>query len=428
MDVKSVANHFDTRRHAVIRVVWLTTVSITIGLAGLGVYVNYRALQFVCYEPATCVQLQLNAEAAQILSTVGVTLQTYATFIVIIGSVQLIVPLLAAVLIFIRKSSDWLALLLSFGLVMICGYVFVGTGFTLARVYPQWTIPLLLWDCVGLITLFTLYFVFPDERFVPAWTRWLVLPMACVVIVSWLTIAPLYSTPKIFFFSRPIAPAVAFFAGGVALLAQVYRYRHAQALQRQQIKWVIFGLFAPITGGATVLLIAIAPEPISSLFGVIAPLVATSFSISLPLALTFSILRFHLWDIDIIIRRTLIYAVLTTILAAVYFGSVVLVQQLIRAATGQSSDLAIVISTLAIAALFTPLRRRTQAIIDRRLYRRKYDTEKTLAAFGQNLRNETDLETLKTQLIGVVQETLQPSKVTLWIREVDSPAVRSIVK
>ncbi len=146
------------------------------------------------------------------------------------------------------------------------------------------------------------------------------------------------------------------------------------------------------------------------------------------MALTFSILRFHLWDIDIIIRRTLIYAVLTTILAAVYFGSVVLVQQLIRAATGQSSDLAIVISTLAIAALFTPLRRRTQAIIDRRLYRRKYDTEKTLAAFGQNLRNETDLETLKTQLIGVVQETLQPSKVTLWIREVDSPAVRSIVK
>jgi hypothetical protein len=122
----------------------------------------------------------------------------------------------------------------------------------------------------------------------------------------------------------------------------------------------------------------------------------------LSLAIGVAILRHRLWDIDIIIRRTLIYSVLTGILAAVYFGSVVLMQQSFRSVTGQSSDLAIVLSTLAIAVLFTPLRRRIQNIIDRRLYRRKYDAEQVIAQFNATLRDEVDIETLKANLIDVV--------------------------
>jgi hypothetical protein len=134
-----------------------------------------------------------------------------------------------------------------------------------------------------------------------------------------------------------------------------------------------------------------------------------------------AILRHRLYDIDIIIRRTLIYAILTGILAAVYFGGIVLTQQLFRAATGQSSDLAIVVSTLLIAALFTPVRRRVQDAIDRRLYRRKYDVEKTLTDFQKNLREDVDMETLKANLVGVVSDTMQPSSVRLWVKKEGQP-------
>ncbi len=137
----------------------------------------------------------------------------------------------------------------------------------------------------------------------------------------------------------------------------------------------------------------------------------------LPLAISIAILRHKLYDIDIIIRRTLIYTVLTNILGVVYFGGIVLTQQVFRALTGQSSELAIVASTLLIAALFAPLRRRVQDVIDRRLYRKKYDAEKVLADFQKNLRDEVDMETLKANLIGVLDDTMQPTRIALWVKE-----------
>jgi hypothetical protein len=202
-------------------------------------------------------------------------------------------------------------------------------------------------------------------------------------------------------------------------VSMVLRFRRSRGEEREQIKWIAFAaslmaiLFLVGFGGS--LLAQGAGEPLW--LKVLSDAVSLSY-VGVPVAVGFAVLRYRLYDIDVIINRTLVYGALTAMLALVYFGGVATTQTIFRALTGQEQQpqLAIVASTLIIAALFNPLRRRIQAFIDRRFYRRKYDAAKTLAAFSAKLRDETDLDTLRDDLVGVVMETVQPAHVSLWLR------------
>ncbi len=200
-----------------------------------------------------------------------------------------------------------------------------------------------------------------------------------------------------------------------AAASLLLRLRHTKGLERQQIKWLAFaGAVAAIGGPITYVG---GPAVMSMLWvqQVGLALIVVGFA-GVPIAMSIAILKYRLYDIDILINRTLVYGTLTAMLAALYFGAVVLLQRVFVILTGQKSTLAVVASTLVIAALFNPLRRRVQAFVDRRFYRRKYDAVKTLEAFSAKLRDETNLDALSDDLLGVVRETMQPAHVSLWLR------------
>jgi hypothetical protein len=199
----------------------------------------------------------------------------------------------------------------------------------------------------------------------------------------------------------------------VSLVSLVLRFRRSRREERQQIKWVAY---AAALIAAYLLVDSIFGEALDP----ISPILSAIFFGSLWVAIGVAILKYRLYNIDLLINRTLVYGALTAILAAVYFGGIVVLQRLFVVLTGGKSTLAVVASTLVIAALFNPLRRRIQSFIDRRFYRRKYDVTKTLETFSAKLREETDLDALSDDLVGVVRETMQPAHVSLWLRP-DSP-------
>jgi hypothetical protein len=265
-------------------------------------------------------------------------------------------------------------------------------------------------------------YLFPDGRFVPRWTRWVVL-----VWIVWQV--PRYFFPDWYLNPDPytwhdlINTAVWLGALGTAIFSQVYQYRRtASPAQRQQIKWVVFGISSALAMfiGISVTLGLFASEPMSSA-SLLAYLIGdTLFSyltiLLIPISIGVAVLRYHLYDIDIIINRTLVYVTLTVILAVSFEGAIVVLQYLFRVLIHQESEIAVVASTLAIAATFEPLRRRIQGFVDRSFYRRKYDARKTLENFSARLRNETDLDALNRELLGVIRETMQPAHVSLWLR------------
>jgi hypothetical protein len=201
---------------------------------------------------------------------------------------------------------------------------------------------------------------------------------------------------------------VSFVFLGIGLLgslgAVIVRFLRSRGIERTQMKWLVYTAIV----GMVPLVFLPQDSPVQQISFRLLP-------VAFAAAITIAILRYQLFDIDVIIRKTVVYAVLTALLALVYFGVVVLLQSILEAVSGQQSAISIVVSTLVIAALFAPLRRRVQDFIDRRFYRRRYDAEKTLAAFAEFVRDETDMEALTAELLRVTEETMQPEQATLWL-------------
>jgi hypothetical protein len=333
-----------------------------------------------------------------------------------------IVYFAVGLVLFWRKSSDRFVLLLSLGLVLVGGVFFGPFPTALLQWNWGWAFPTSFLEFLAGATLIFGY-TLPDGHFVPRWTRWLAF--------GWITISlgtnlPVASSGAFYpwnWWSSPLFTLVqiAFYCS--LALALLYRYRWVSTpVQRQQIKWVVFAsTIVVIEVTAANLVLSVVPSyfpelVLSTQFNQLVRLVTYILAVLIPLSIGIAILRYRLWDIDILIHRTLVYGTLTVILAVVYFGLIIGLQALLRGIISQDNGVAIVLSTLAIAALFQPLRQRIQRIIDRRFYRNKYDAARTLAAFSATLRNEVDLATLSEDLVAVVQETMQPAHVSLWLR------------
>jgi len=305
--------------------------------------------------------------------------------------------------------------------------------------YPVWIDALIQWLWVPPVGLLGIYMIllFPDgklpsRRWRPlAWFSGAVMVLASVALTF--APGPLEGHPGV---RNPFGleghPMLAQVLPGVIALLPIcilasavslfWRYRHSGGEVRQQIKWVAFAAsFVGVMYLSAMVIGLFAPEAtlgsgdVSLLGDILLDAVLLSYA-GVPIAVGFAVLKYRLYDIDFLINRTLVYGALTATLVAVYVGSIVVFQGFLRALTGQESQLAIVASTLAVAALFNPLRYRIQAFIDRRFYRRKYDAAKTLEAFSAKLRDETDLKALENDLVGVVRETMQPAHVSLWLR------------
>ena len=400
----------------VARAVWLVLTTVSLGLFALSLVPGYRLLRTVCGQ-RPCGPEQLSAEGARTVEKLGLSLDLYAAYNLALVLVFALVFCGLAFVLFWRRSDDFIALYTSLTLVLTGVFLPEWTAELLLPLYPVLRPLLAFLTSATFCTLFILFYIFPNGRFVPRWTRWTAVVWVGVQVAN-------YALPR-----SPLAPAnwpalaVGLFAAALVctcLFAQLYRYlRVSGPVERQQTKWVVLGLVTMI---ALFVLVSLPPLFEPSLdrpgrpYDLILDLVSFFAAMLVPLTLGVAILQRRLFDVDLLINRALVYGLLTTTLVALYLVVVVALQMLINALSGQESQLAVVASTLVIAALFNPIRRRIQILIDRRFYRRKYDAARTLEAYARGLREETDLQQLSGTLLSVVEKTVQPEHASLWLR------------
>ncbi len=430
--LRSVASAQTTlrgRRLLAARTVWIIATALVVGVYVAAVYIAYAKYRTICEAGTGCGPYwYLTPEDVVALRRLGLSVGFYTAYRLAVEVFYTMVFWVIGALIFWKRSDNWMALLLSLTMVTFGTLNLIELP---SEANPSVGIPAVVVVLFGYISLFVAFCLFPDGRFAPRWIRW--------PAIMWV----LYVT-SLFVLSEnaPFSPwawppvlrvlLVVGLLGSVAF-AQVYRYlRVSGPSERQQIKWVVFGLTAALTGSTVVALpLFIFPEEVLQpgtpkvLYALFELTLTNALLLLIPLSIGVAIMRYHLWDIDVLINRALVYSVLTVLLGATYYGGVVLLQQLLRAFTEKGSTLAVVASTLTIAALFSPLRRRTQSFIDRRFYRRKYDARKTLEAFSAKLRDETDLDALSDDLVVVVREAMQPAHVSLWLRPDPEPEAKS---
>jgi len=390
------------------QVAWLLTAAVGIALFIATTSASWPVLHTICR--FACHSGQPNLATARTLHSLGISLNVFAIFSIGRDVVVRLIWLGVAGLIILHRPRDRGPVVAAFFLLL-----FTMNAENAVAVPPALQPLEALTNAASGVALTLFGFLFPDGRFVPRWTRWIALGSVIDAVIGLL--------PR-----SPISDGLGVVGGPLwvitvltILASQVYRYRSASSPeQRQQTKWVLFGLGVSL-GGILLLnlgygVIPGAPKN-GSLYDIASYTDFPLFTAAIPISIGIAMLRSRLWDVDRVINRTLVYGSLTLSLGALYLGGVILAEALTRTLTGQHSDVAIAVVTLAVTALFNPWRRRLQAFIDRRFYRRKYDASRILTAFSANLRDEVDLEQLSGDIAAVVQETMQPASLSLWVRQ-----------
>lgn len=406
---------------AAARAAWVTVLLLALATVVASAPLLFEQYETLCLRASgSCLdRSQLTPEGLRELERFGLSLGIYAALAVGVATVSKLVWVAVGTLVFVLRSADRMALLVASFLVAFGTATFSSDSVDVlvATGSVWWLLPARGLQVLGEVLAVLFFLTFPDGRFVPRWT----LLLGVVFLVFQI---PGDLSPDIYsglpYLERVQSLVFTCFVVGM-IWSQVYRYRSVSRTdQRRQTKWVVFGtalalslllaLLAPL-----LLLVPGAAEAstfVLFLIGNVIPLIM----LLIPLSVGTAMLRSGLFDIDLVINRALVYAALTLSLILVYVGSVVSLQYGLRSVSGGSSQLVIVASTLVIAALFSPLRRRIQGFIDRRFYRKKYDARKTLASFSSRLRDETDLEALTGELVGVARRTMQPAHVSVWLR------------
>ena len=409
------------------RVAWVVVALVALAIVFFSLPALFAQFTTNCREAAAvCLERgQLTPEYAQTFREVGIPPRSFAILMVVVDAFSRLVWFTVGALIFLRRSRDPMALLVACFLVSFGTATFASDGVhALVSTHPAWRIPGIGMQILGEFGAVMFFLLFPGGRFAPPWTRWLAVAFLAFQI-------PGYFFPNIYSVLGPgNVEGLVFMCLVLGMLgSQIYRYRRVSTpRQQRQTKWVVagsviaicalFGLLSPLF---------FFPKALGNSSPFVLSLASTLVPLTMlliPLSIGVAVLRSGLFDIDVVINRALVYATLTATLVLVYVGGVVGLQRLLSPLFGESNQLAIVASTLAIAALFNPLRRRIQTIIDRRFYRKKYDARRTLEAFSSKLRDETDLEQLNADLLSVIRATMQPEHVSLWLRPTDREAKR----
>jgi hypothetical protein len=379
-------------------------------IAGVLVFQQYamgHPDEFIPYTPTWTPEI-----FSQILGQFGLSITAWFQILMATSILSAAVFWSVGFLIFFRKGKDW------FGLYLSAVYVLFGTvsgnaASAFAGLHPEIRWLLTPLGVLAWWGLFLQLFIFPNGRFVPRWTRWIVLFLLLIYAIIILAFSSSTPPPTL------ILAILAMF--GIGAGSQVHRFRKVSSLfERQQTKWVMAALVVVFMTLVISILPLMVPDLLrpgspANLAAMVLSTLPNYFLALIPLSVAFAILRYRLWDIDLIIRRTLVYAVLTVSLGLVYFGSVLVLQQVFRALSGQASPVVLVLSTLAIAALFTPLRRRIQAVIDRRFFRRRYDAGQVLDRFIAQTRLQADLAEISGQLLETVNDVVEPQAISLWL-------------
>jgi hypothetical protein len=409
MNVQHGPTEMTERRewHSYVRVRWLIIARVGWGalavftlivvVASLPVYVAHLHKLCAGTAIARAFSQQLSPAQARMLTGMGLSLGDYAAFTVALTLATVMVCLAVSMLIIWRRSYDRMALLVALMLVTL-GPI-IATNSVLASSSP-WQVPTECLNFLALALLVLVFLLFPSGQFVPRFTRWTM--VACLV----------GQVPFTFFRDAPfvvhtdaarVSSLLLIGEAAIVVSVQLYRYRRvSSSLERQQTKWVVFGLAVPtdvFVGGSLLSLIfpALADpnSPSGSPYQLAFIVANTCTPLFIPLSFGFAMLHNRLWEIDVLINRTLVYGTLTVILAAVYVDLVIGLSALLHDQRGEDNSVAFVLSTLAIRALFLPMRDRIQQVIDRRFYRRKYDAAKIVAAWSRMLRQEVDLDQLR---------------------------------